>query len=231
MNLLINKMSQDVLTSVVPYLRQVESQFVQDVGFTIPLNGIMSGIKSRYRNVDAFSQKVASDAVRGEAENNIQKFNKGIERQTGISLQRIVAQESLTDVIQAQIRVNVDLIQSIPDEYYKKLSEIIYSGVNEGDKVGSLVREIQKLTKVTKNRAKLIARDQTQKTNALITHQRQAALGVEEYIWQTSGDERVRKSHLDNNGKKFRWDKPDPVTGHPGHDINCRCVARAVIEL
>ena len=60
--------------------------------------------------------------------------------------------------------------------------------------------------------------------------------GVEEYIWSTSGDSRVRESHKKLNGKRFRWDDPpvvDEKTGrrcHPGEDYECRCVALAVFD-
>ena len=87
------------------------------------------------------------------------------------------------------------------------------------------------LGKSTKKRAKLIARDQTQKVNAAVTQGRQSNLGVTEYIWRTSSDERVRESHKSKNGKRFRWDSPPADTGHPGQDIQCRCVAEPVIEL
>jgi hypothetical protein len=44
------------------------------------------------------------------------------------------------------------------------------------------------------------------------------------YIWRTAGDDKVRPSHAANEGERFAWDNP-PDTGHPGEDINCRCVA------
>ena len=60
---------------------------------------------------------------------------------------------------------------------------------------------------------------------------------MEEYVWSTSQDSRVRDSHRRLNRKKFRWDDPpvvDPKTGrrcHPGEDYGCRCVALPVFNL
>jgi SPP1 gp7 family putative phage head morphogenesis protein len=48
------------------------------------------------------------------------------------------------------------------------------------------------------------------------------------YIWRTRGDDKVRSSHSDNNGKIFAWDNP-PETGNPGEDYGCRCVAEHYI--
>ena len=47
--------------------------------------------------------------------------------------------------------------------------------------------------------------------------------------WLTSDDERVRPSHREKVGKFFRWDDPPADTGHPGADIQCRCVAIAAL--
>ena len=74
-----------------------------------------------------------------------------------------------------------------------------------------------------------ITRDQTQKLNANLNEQRQRQLGVTQYIWRTSEDERVRVTHSDNNGKTFDWASPPAVTGHPGFDVQCRCISEPII--
>lgn len=104
------------------------------------------------------------------------------------------------------------------------------NAINKAVRFHSMTQEIQKRFGMTSRRAKLIARDQTSKLNASLTKLRQQELGVEEYIWQTAGDERVRASHKAHDGKKFRWDHLPKETGNPGNDINCRCVAIPVLE-
>ena len=48
------------------------------------------------------------------------------------------------------------------------------------------------------------------------------------YVWRTRGDERVRLSHAQNDGRLFAWDEP-PATGHPGEDFGCRCTAEPYV--
>ena len=232
LNKLIALMVQDVKTNIIPFLHTNQKAFVADASFSMNLRDLVNGVKRKFRDILSPATTIATSAVTGEVSTNTEKFNKGIETVTGgISIGRIINTEGLNDIVQSQIATNVDLIQSIPDEYFKSLSSIIYQGTSAGDTVGSLTKQIQSLTGVTHRRAKLIARDQTAKTNSLITQQRQVDLGVTEYVWQTSGDSRVRATHKSNNGKTFEWKRPDPVTGHPGNDIQCRCVARAIIKL
>lgn len=49
------------------------------------------------------------------------------------------------------------------------------------------------------------------------------------YVWRTKGDDKVRTSHKENNGKIFTRDNP-PATGHPGLDYNCRCIAEPYVR-
>lgn len=63
-----------------------------------------------------------------------------------------------------------------------------------------------------------------------LTKVRHEELGITHYRWSTSGDERVRDTHIENDGKIFAYDDPPDETGHPGHDINCRCVAIPVLD-
>jgi len=78
-----------------------------------------------------------------------------------------------------------------------------------------------------RTRAQLIARDQTQKVFNSLDTARGKDNGFYWYIWSASGgdtpDNRVRDTHLENNGKIFHIDHPPKETGHPGHGINCRC--------
>jgi SPP1 gp7 family putative phage head morphogenesis protein len=88
------------------------------------------------------------------------------------------------------------------------LAQIIERGLQEGSRFHSMTQSIQERFGITRRRAKLIARDQTSKLNASLTRLRQQELGVEEYIWQTAGDERVRPTHRAHDGKRFFWDNP-----------------------
>lgn len=59
----------------------------------------------------------------------------------------------------------------------------------------------------------------------LINEIRQRDLGIEQYVWQTVGDEKVRASHSARAGGVYRWDSNDEK---PGEAPNCRCSARPV---
>ncbi len=78
----------------------------------------------------------------------------------------------------------------------------------------------------TPNFLRRITRDHTGKLTGQRNRARQTKLGVDRHRWRTSEDERV----WDTNGRVFLWSDPPPDTGHPGKDIQCRCVAVAVFD-
>lgn len=62
----------------------------------------------------------------------------------------------------------------------------------------------------------------------LINQLRQEDLGIEQYIWRSQDDAKVRDSHAAYDDRVFRWDNP-PEGGHPGTAHNCRCYAEPVL--
>lgn len=138
---------------------------------------------------------------------------------------------ALRSAMDRALAENIDLITSIPAQYLDRVQDIIAENMAEGFRWESLVDEIEQAGDITRTRAKIIARDQTSKMNGRFNEARQQSLGIERYEWQTSGDERVRDSHAEHDGKIFRWDDPPEDTGHPGEDIMCRCTAIPIVDL
>lgn len=230
LQIIVNMLIEETNNNLPSLLKKLESQFVTD-GYAVELNRAILAMSSRARNISSLAKTISSEWVNGVNNQQRKQFYSSIQRSIGVDLQGIVSEEGLTDILEAKVGENVSLIQSLPDEYYKKINNVINNLTTRGTPANSIIRELQNIGISTKKRARLIARDQTQKLNAAITQNRQEALGIEEYEWQTSDDERVRPTHRRNNGKTFRWDDPPKETGHPGQDINCRCVPLPIINL
>lgn len=133
---------------------------------------------------------------------------------------------------------NVDLITSIPEEYFGRIEKTVFKAARAGTLSRDLEKEILPYLREefdgdldkAENRAALIARDQVAKFNGQLTGLRQQEVGVTQYTWQTAEDDRVRPMHADLDQTVQSWDDP-PVTNssgdtnNPGEDYNCRCVA------
>lgn len=227
---LTKKLREDVNTQIIPILRQFESEYVNDT-YARTLEQAFDNLRRSYESINIHAKTVSSSFVGNSNNANKKRFYSAMENAVGINLESIVQNEGLEDILVATTRENVSLIRSIPEEYFKKIETLVFTSTTQGDTAGSMIKNIQDIGKTTTKRAKLIARDQSSKLNSALSQQRQQNLGVEEYVWKTSKDDRVRESHKKNNGKTFRWDSPPKNTGHPGQDIQCRCVAQPIINI
>ena len=227
---LTKKIQSDINTQILPLLRSLEFEYVSD-GYATAFQIAFQRLQNSYEDLNTQAQFIARAFVYAIDKANRDRFNRAVKNSIGVNLEGLVKTEGLEDVLQATVQENVNLIVSIAAQYLKNVESIVYTGTVRGNSASSMIRLIQKAGKTTASRAKLIARDQTSKLNSAITQQRSQALGATEYVWRTSGDEGVRKTHRENNGKTFRWDDPPKKTGHPGEDILCRCIAQPVINL
>lgn len=123
---------------------------------------------------------------------------------------------------------NIALIDKAANAYADDVEAVLGDPDNYGIRVEDLKSKLVERGNVSESRAELIARDQTLKLNGQLNELRQTNAGIESYVWSTSHDERVRPDHAELDGQEFRWSDP-PEPGHPGQDINCRCVALAVL--
>lgn len=227
---LTRQLKKDTQEQILPLLKTLQAEYVNDA-YARTLEQAFENLRRNYQDIDRNAKIVANSFTEDMNQTNKKRFYKAMEGAVGIDLNNILQSEGLEDIMYATTRENVALIKTIPEEYFKRIETIVFTGTTQGRRATSMIQEIQKVGKVTENRARLIARDQSSKLNSALNQQRSQNLGVEEYVWRTAGDERVRDSHKTKNGKVFRWDNPPKDTGHPGQDIQCRCVAQPIIKV
>ena len=204
---------------------QFESEYVSDT-YAKTLEQAFANLRRNYIDININAKIVATSFVNGTNEVNKKRFYSAMNEAIGINLQTVIQNEGLEDSLISSTNENVKLIKTIPQQYFDKIETIVFNGTMQGTRARSMISEIVEIGFSTSKRAKLIARDQTSKLNSALNRQRQENLGVEEYIWRTAGDDRVRDSHKRNNGKVFRWDDPPDETGHPGNGGIHRVAAR-----
>ena len=130
-----------------------------------------------------------------------------------------------------RIADNMDLIKTLPPRTHEGLRRRI------AEEFAEAPFDRQRLMQVVRDEygsqgynARRITRDQASKLNGQLTEHRQRQLGITEYRWLASMDERTRENHADKNGKIFQWSNPPLDTGHPGQSIQCRCQAIAQVD-
>lgn len=178
------------------------------------------------KDLSVDDEKIAQGFVnRGNIQNQ-QEVSNNLKNQTGIDLSAYLGNSPrIAEKVNAMTTANVQLIKSIRSQYLDKVQNAVTQAVVNGTLNKDLVQQIKDIGKTTEKRAIFIARDQSSKLNAALTQARHEDVGITKYTWSTSGDERVRESHVEKDGQVFEYANPPADTGHPGHDFNCRCVA------
>lgn len=189
---------------------------------------------------------VPESAIRGRASDAAVDVNRHNRRQVAREVRTVLGVDVLQTeawlepAVKAFTRENVALIRSIPQRYFSEIERLVTDGARSGRRAEDIERDIEARYKVSRSRAKLIARDQVGKWHGELTQTRHKALGLGRYRWRTSMDERVRgrpdgsypdarPSHWDREGKIFSYDNPPPG-GPPGFAIQCRCFDEPVFE-
>jgi uncharacterized protein with gpF-like domain len=190
-------------------------------------------------------------------------FTSGLRTSLGVDISAFVDTPEMQLVLQGATLEASQLIKTIPGDYLGAVAEAVadnYVGkpLPEGR---SLLDQIQHLGDVSQNRAKLIARDQTNKLVGSVNQARQQSIGIETYRWRTVRDQRVvgrpggrypegnkvHGNHYKMEGMLCKWDDStklsrdggatwvrrdaDMPQTHPGQDIQCRCHPEPVIDV
>ena len=139
----------------------------------------------------------------------------------------------MRDAFDAKLAENVGLIRSIPAQYLQQVEGSVMRGYSAGRDLKAIVDDLKRLYPEASNRAVLIARDQSNKANAVVVQARRQELGITEAIWQHShAGKNPRPSHVAADGKRYTIAKGRLIDGNyiqPGEEINCRCTSRSVL--
>lgn len=173
------------------------------------------------------------------------KFTSRAQKSATVSLRQILKEEGFTvnfrltrqmnDILQATIAENVGLIKSIHTAYFNQVQEIVMQGVKNGRDMDYIRKELVDRYRISERKAKLIARDQTNKAMQTISRARSLEAGITEATWvHIPGAKMSREAHKNFDGKKFDLTKGmyDPDVGKwimPGELINCNCRFKLVL--
>lgn len=140
---------------------------------------------------------------------------------------------TVNNTLQAIVAENVSLIRSIGDDYFRDVERAVLASVQRGRDVAGLADELEKVAKISRDKAVLIARDQNQKATSEISRTRMADAGIAFGTWKASNRARhPRKSHQEADGKVFPLSEGLMIDGKltfPGMEINCGCRTAPVL--
>ena len=189
-------------------------------------------------------------------------MKSALARSFGIDVKAFLDNPEIADALKLGSREAADLIVTIPRDYLGDVADAVLKNFR-GERLPegrSLLQQIQEIGDVSWKRAKLIARDQTNKMTAVLDSTRQQSIGIEFYRWRTDRDQRVvgnpsgrypdwnDKHHnhfvmeglyckwsdslvISEDGKNWKKRTAEMPKTIPGAEIQCRCYAEPVIDI
>lgn len=162
---------------------------------------------------------------------------KGFERTRAINIKSPGTKVGMVSVLEESTKREVKVWAQ---EALARLRDQVDQNAEQGYRAAGLAQRIRDEYGVSKGRADLIARQETNNFMANYRGARAADAGLKRYQWACAGgargDGRTRKDHIALHGRIFYYAQP-PVTdtrtgarNNPGQDFRCRCGDRPVIE-
>lgn len=179
------------------------------------------------------------EAFTKETLGKVDKYNKEtlygrLEGVIGIDRKQLMAQEAMKSTTNALMLETAQWSKKLRDDTLEFFTANSLRMMTLGKDYEEILSEFKKTGKEKKNHAKFIARNQVASFNSLSSKIRAQNLGIEEAIWVTAKDERVRKCHEVRDGKKFNlseglYSSCDGKTLIPGIDFSCRCISQFIV--
>lgn len=152
---------------------------------------------------------------------------------------------TIQGIMDAAVVENVGLIKSIASQHLTRVEGVVMRGVQKGNDINTMQRELHEQFHVPKDRAAFIARDQTFKMGSVVTKARQTQAGIRRAKWLHSNIRapgHFRPEHLAYSDGRHTPGATGPIYiveqgaylenkwTWPGMEVNCRCSSRPIIE-
>lgn len=236
----LRKMVRQIgMEAIKQFDKHVAKELMQGDSPTFTNDGIFEGFK---KMLGALKNKVSDVFAPDKAERAARQFVKNVNRANRHNLEQqakvkginlVAAETWVDDFVNQKVRDNVGYIKNIEDEAYGRIEQVVREGIERGSSAKVIRKSILEQVEITEGRAQFLAVDQAGSILGQMTAERHKNIGIEKFTWDTSGDERVRDTHRELDGKVFAYDDPPTVGGRqvlPGEDYRCRCIAIPVFN-
>lgn len=186
--------------------------------------------------------------AKAKAKGFILQIQRDVDNKLSLNFNKERKTALINQIAKARINENIALIKSIPKEQILRYESILYNAVSDFDnqkltaelqkmKIEAVEKKLKNADKITENRIKTIARDQTKKATEALSQARAQSSGFEYYIWITANDERVstgKGGHKYLDGRIYKYGENTAIidsygnVGTCGERVNCRCTSGAV---
>lgn len=231
LNSLLRQVRDDVLAEVERYKHVPPQPVALDAH---PLESAIRALMIKWiSKLGDLGENIARGFIKGSLKHYDGNLKRQM-RQHGFTV-KLQLTDKTREALQASMGMNVGLIRSIPSQYLAQVEKYVYEATSAGFDLATLTNNLQHAYGISRNRARLIALDQSNKANAVIEKARREDLGIRRAEWiHSHAAKEPRQSHVKAHGKIFEVAKGCLIDGEyiqAGEKVRCGCVSRSIIEL
>ena len=224
---LITTMFREVTHQIIP-------AYDVEMAMDTTLQGLLGQLRRRWVGTFNHAQNAISEGFRNGVLKHHDAAFKAMLSKGGFTVQ-FKLEPKVATKLRSITNENVDLIKSIPSQFFDDIKERVFDSVSKGRKTAELMEHLHQVYGVTRRRAAFIARDQNNKATAAIHKIRQLSLGITSAKWRhTAASIHPRETHAAFDGETY-----DIELGHdfddglgpvqPGEAFNCGCLCSSII--
>jgi uncharacterized protein with gpF-like domain len=223
-----------------PYLERIMDAKKPKAGRRMPkelreeLEALFEELGEKWiKRYDLMSNAIATKFIETGSKTNFAQLMAAL-REVGFTT-KISTTAMTKEILRRAIWENVNLIKTIPSEYFRQIEKAVTESVYVGRDLAGLEKNLLERYAITDKRARLIAKDQNNKASQALSRANAEEAGITRGIWQHMRASKVpRPSHELMDGTEFdlREGCYDPDEGRnvmPGELIMCNCGCRWVI--
>lgn len=242
LNLVAAAMIEDYRLEVGRALKNpnVETFFATDAAAATVFKDVLRRLDKKWKDIfEGFASKTSAEFV-DKSDEHSKASAWFCMSNMGIEAPKMAYTSNISNTLEAAVSFNHTLITNIQEETHEKIFSAVMLSLTspspEQQGQSGITNALKDIGGFTKDRIKLIARDQTSKIYSSLSDERMEQNGLDEFEWMHSSAGKVpRESHMNMNGHIFKLNDPrlwetggefdlkKGDLGPPGWAINCRC--------
>jgi len=236
---LTNKMIKEFESEVIKlFKKESPAYFAQDASISSQVRILLNKLEDKFysmfklegNNIADYMTNSVNRHSKAQMQNSLKKLSGGL----SINVKDLSAETKET--LKASSSQAASYIRSIQADYLDAAAGFTYRSITQGEGLKDLIPQLQILSGKTLRNAKLLALDQTRKTNASLDEARMRQNGITKFRWNhSSAGKTQRQTHVEFDGQIYDLDDPpyDRMVGKkvmPAELPYCRCFKTPVIE-
>jgi SPP1 gp7 family putative phage head morphogenesis protein len=132
------------------------------------------------------------------------KWSANVLTPVNVNLGTFLTAGDVAQTLESFLAANVALIKDINAEQVRKISDIVFRGLQARTPPRQVGKEISEVTGFARKRTLRIAGDQLQKLTSALDAERMRQAGLDEYIWNHSDKVNFRPEHKARDGNTYK---------------------------